>query len=169
MNLTTSLRYGLVSVVLVLCLSALDGWAFTISLQEQGALTSVGGGAGSLTISSIGTDHWSVAVTNASIGGPIGPGFNLAFVEPEQVSGMTAYNNVQVTLATSGVLIFDVLSDEFSPYATIVPNGGTAPLQNTSSGMISLQFTDFADSVPEPGIASFGLAGAVALLLIRKR
>jgi hypothetical protein len=67
-----------------------------------------------------------------------------------------------------GVATFDILSDEFSPYATIIPNAGTALFQPTDIDNIFLKFTDFADSVPEPGavaIISIGLS----LLWLKRR
>jgi hypothetical protein len=88
-------------------------------------------------------------------------------VEPETVAGLTAYNNVQVLSVSPGVATFDVLSDEFSPYSTIVPNGIPNPIQNTDIEMISLKFTDVADSVPEPGSASLVAGGALLLWLRR--
>ena len=142
--------------------------AFTISLQEQGALTgSIVGGGGSVIITPLATDHWSVTVQDPRIGNPISPPFNLAFVEPETVSGLTAYNNLQVLSTSPGTINFDVLSDEFSPYSTTVQNGGTAPFQNTDIQMVSVMFTDFADSVPEPG--SFGLLAVGSVLILLKR
>ena len=82
---------------------------------------------------------------------------------------MTAYNNLQVFSISPGNLNFDVLSDEFSPYSTIVPNGNTAPFQNTDMGPIFLTFNDIADTVPEPGAVSLLLAGGVLLLFKRRR
>ena len=55
--------------------------------------------------------------------------------------GLTAYNNVQVLSVAPGTATFDVLSDEFSPYATIIPNNTTAPIQNTSLQMINCNLT----------------------------
>jgi hypothetical protein len=168
MNISTLLRSGLVSAAAVLHLSTFDSQAFTISLQEQGGLTGVvSGGGGSVIINPMAMDHWKVTVLDPRIGNPLNPSFNLAFVEPETVANLTAYNNVQVLSVSPGTLVFDVLSDEFSPYMNIAPNGSTSPFQNTDIDMVSLKFMDFADSVPEPGSASVFLIGGVLALLKR--
>jgi hypothetical protein len=163
---STAVR-GLISCVLFSLASSAP--ALTLSLQEQGALTGfVVGGGGAVTITPTATDHWQVTLQDPRIGNAINPNFNLAFVEPETVAGMTAYNNVQLLNLVPGVAVFDVLSDEFSPYSTIVPNGNSAPIQNTDIDLISIKFTDFADSVPEPGTVSLLLCGALLLLARRQ-
>ena len=152
----------------VVHLSTFHARAFTFSLDEQGGLTGfVNGGGGSVTISLLGTDHWQVMVQDARIGAPIGAGLSLAYIEPEPVSGFTAYNNVQVLSVSPGIALFDVLSDEISPYANIVPNGAPIQIQSTSIEPIVLRFTDYADSVPEPSVASLFL-GAAALLFLKR-
>jgi hypothetical protein len=154
-------------LVIALFLVTFRANAITIFLQEQGGLTgSLNGGSGTITINQVATDHWHVIVQDPRIGNPINPGFSLAFTEPETVFGLTAYNNVQMLSVTPGVAHFDVLSDEFSPYSTILPNGAVSPFQNTDVEMISMKFTDFADSVPEPGTGILSLMGV--LLLARK-
>jgi hypothetical protein len=143
--------------------------AITIFLQEQGPLTGfLNGGTGSVIINQTATDHWNVIVQDPRIGHPINPNFSLAFTEPETVSGMTAYNNVQVLSVAPGIATFDVLSDEFSPYSTIVANGGTSFIQNTDVEMISMKFTDFADTVPEPTCGALLLSGVGLFFLKRK-
>jgi len=152
----------------VICLVAVNSHAFTVSLLEQGNLTGfVVGGGGTVTINPIAADHWSVTVTDPRIGNAVGLPFNLAFTEPETVFGLTAYNNLQVFSMSPGVLTFDVLSDEFSPYSTVVPNMATAPFQNTDIDLVSIKFTDIADSAPEPGTATLFLAGVAVILLKR--
>src|SRR5436309_3271169 len=97
MNFSSPFRSVFLLIVTVLFFCALNTHAFTISLQEQGALTgSIVGGGGPVIITPIGIDHWSVVVQDPRIGNPTSPPFNLAFIEPETVSGMTAYNNLQV-------------------------------------------------------------------------
>ena len=161
-------RLLVVGVVLHLC--AFTAHAFTISLHEQGGLTGfIMGGGNPLLITQTAVDHWSVTVQDPRIGNPINPTFNLAFVEPETVSGFTAYNNVQMLSVSPGTATFDVLSDEFSPYSTIVPNGGTNPFQNTDIQMISMTFMDLGDSVPEPASANLLLGGALLILFRRAR
>jgi hypothetical protein len=171
MTNSSLIRCGLALVAANLCLSTFNTQAFTFSLQEQGGLTgSVGpGGGGSVTISPLGVDHWQVTLTDSRIGNSNSPTFSLAYTEPELVGGRTAYNNVQVLTVSPGIATFDVLSDEVSPYATVVPNGATVPIQSTDLQPISLVFTDIADTVPEPGFASLFLGGAVLVLLNRAR
>jgi hypothetical protein len=160
------LRYGMALAGAAVQLSICHTQAFTFSLQEQGGLTGfVNTGSGTVTITPLGTDHWQVTVQDTRIGNPITAGLSLAYIEPEPVGGFTAYNNIQVLSVTPGTAIFDVLSDEISPYANIVPNGATVPIQNTDNQPISLTFTDIADTVPEPGFASLLLGGATLLFL----
>ena len=164
------LRCGLALTGAVLQLSALHTRAFTFSLQEQGGLTGlVNGGGGLVTINPLGTDHWQVIVQDTRIGNPISAGLSLAYIEPEPVGGFTAYNNVQVLSVSPGIATFDVVSDEISPYANIVPNGASVQIQGTDIDTISLRFTDFADTIPEPGFASLFLGGTVLLFLKRAR
>jgi hypothetical protein len=160
------IRYGTALVGAVVHLSICPTHAFTFSLQEQGGLTGfVNSGSGTVTINPLGADHWQVIVQDARIGNPIGAGLSLAYTEPEPVGGFTAYNNIQVLSVTPGTAIFDVLSDEISPYSTIVPNGVTFQIQNTDIQPIGLNFNDFADTVPEPGFATLILGGGALLLL----
>jgi hypothetical protein len=158
-----------VAIALVTIVPASRVAAFTVAFQEQGGLNGlIVGGGGSLSISNIGPDHWQITLQDSRIGNPTGPSARLAFIEPETVSGFTAYNNIQMLSLVPGVATFDILSDEFSPYATIVPNAGTAIFQPTDMDNIFLKFTDFADSVPEPGavgIISIGLS----LLWLKRR
>jgi hypothetical protein len=93
---------------------------------------------------------------------------SLAYTEPELVGGYTAYNNIQVLSVSPGTAIFDVLSDEISPYATILPNGVPFQIQNTSVEPIVLKFTDYADSIPEPSVASPFFSGTTLLFLKRR-
>jgi hypothetical protein len=159
--------HGLISLLL-LC-SGITTPALTLSLQEQGGLSGlVVGGGGTVTITTLATDHWQVTLQDPRIGNPTSPSFNLAFIEPETVAGMTAYNNIQLLNIVPGTAVFDVLSDEFSPYSTIVPNGNAAPIQNTDVDLLSIKFTDFADTVPEPGSYSLLLGGAV-LVSVRRQ
>jgi hypothetical protein len=116
----------------------------------------------------LGTDHWQVTVQDPGIGNPISAGMSLAYIEPETVGGNTAYNNIQVLSVVPGTATFDVLSDEISPYATILPDSTVAPIQATDNQTLYLRFTDVADLVPEPGSAGLLLCGA-ALLLCRWR
>ena len=154
----------------VLQLATLDSQAITFALQEQGGLTGfVIGGGGSVVITPTGTDHWIVSVTDARIGNATAPTLNLAFIEPELVSGMTAYNNVQVLSVNPGIAVFDVISDEFSPYSMILANNTTSLIQGTDIEPISIRFNDIADNIPEPGIASLLGAGVVMLLFSRRR
>jgi hypothetical protein len=151
-------------------LSTFHARAFTFSLDEQGGLTGfVNGGGGTVTINLLGTDHWKVIVQDTRIGAPIGAGMSLAYTEPELVAGHTAYNNIQVLSVSPGTAVFDVLSDEISPYATILPNAVPFQIQNTSIEPIVLKFTDYADSIPEPSVTSLFLGGAALLFLKRTR
>ena len=137
MKISFLLRRASLLAAALLHFCTMHSQGFTISLQEQGALTgSIVGGGGSVTINQIGVDYWKVIVQDARIGNPTSPPSNLAFTEPETVSGMTAYNNLQVLSVSPGTLTFDVLSDEFSPYSTIVGNGATAPFQGTDMLLI---------------------------------
>jgi hypothetical protein len=143
--------------------------AVTFSLHEQGGLTGfVNGGGGSVFISPTGTDHWLVTLQDSRIGNPISAGVSLAYTEPETVGGNTAYNNIQVLSVVPGTATFDVLSDEISPYATIVADGLVFPIQLTDNETIYLKFTDVADTIPEPASASLLLC-AGALVLRRQR
>ena len=170
MKTSTLLHHGLALASVVVHLSTFHARAFTFSLDEQGGLTGfVNGGGGSVTINLLGPDHWQVTVQDARIGTPIGAGMSLAYTEPELVGGYTAYNNIQVLSVSPGNAIFDVLSDEISPYATILPNAVPFQIQNTSIEPIVLKFTDYADSVPEPSVASLVLGGAALIFLGRVR
>jgi hypothetical protein len=170
MKTPSLIHYGLALAGVVVHLSTFHTRAFTFSLQEQGGLTGfVNGGGGSVTINPLGTDHWQVIVQDARIGNSNSPSLSLAYPEPELVGGFTAYNNVQVLSVSPGTAIFDVLSDEISPYSTIVPNGATFLIQNTDVQPISLNFIDYADTVPEPSVASLVLSGATLLFLKRGR
>ncbi len=150
---------------IALLLSTTSVRAFTFTLQEQGSLTGfVNGGGGSVIITSLGSDHWQVDVIDSRIGTSLNPTINLAFIEPELVSGMTAYNNIQVLSVVPGQATFDVLSDEFSPYSTVIPNNTPALIQNTTIEPIYLRFNDFADGVPEPAATTFLVGSALATL-----
>src|ERR1043166_6277417 len=152
MQISSLLRRESLLVAAAFQLCTWNTQAFTISLQEQGALTgSIVGGGGAVIITPLGTDHWSVNVQDPRIVTALSPPFN----------------NLQVLLTSPEPITFDVLSDEFSPYSTTVQNGGTAPFQNTDIQMVSVMFTDFADSVPEPG--SFGLLAVGSVLILLKR
>jgi hypothetical protein len=169
MNIFALIRRTLVLLATVLHLSTLDTQAFIFSLQEQGGLSgSVNGGGGSVVVNPIGVDHWTVTVQDARIGNPI-TAVSLAYVEPETVGGYTAYNNVQVLSVVPGTAVFDVLSDEISPYSTIAPNGATFLIQNTDSQPIFLTFTDLADTIPEPSSAGLFFGGALLVWLRRAR
>jgi len=162
---TSSLaRIPFTAVCIMINLFVLQCSGFTLALQEQGALTGgIIGGGGPVIITPIATDHWQVTIQDPRIGNPAGPPFALAFIEPETVNNLTAYNNVQLLSLSPGQAVLDVLSDEFSPYANIVPNGATALVENTDVQPFSLQFTDFADSAPEPNCGMlFVAAGLVA-------
>ena len=169
MNTSSLLRRTSLILGTVFQLSILDSQAFNFTLHEQSGLTGFinGGGGGTVVITPIGTDHWTVTVTDPRIGNSTSPTLSLAFIEPELVSGMTAYNNVQVLSVNPGVAVFDVLSDEFSPYSTIVPNNTPAQIGTTDIDPIILRFNDMSD-VPEPGIASL-LVGTPAILLFAGR
>jgi len=168
MKTSTLIHYGLALAGVVVHLSTFNTQAFTFSLDEQGGLTGfVNGGGGSVTINPLATDHWQVTVQDARIGAPIGAGLSLAYTEPELVSGYTAYNNIQVLSVSPGTAIFDVLSDEISPYSITLPNGVPFQIQNTSIEPIVLKFTDYADTVPEPSVASLFLGGATLFFLRR--
>jgi hypothetical protein len=170
MKTSSLIHYGLALAGAVVHLSAFNTQAFTFSLDEQGGLTGfVNGGGGLVTIANLGTDHWKVTVQDARIGAPIGAGLSLAYTEPELVGGFTAYNNVQVLSVVPGQATFDVLSDEISPYAVPVQNGFPFQIQSTSIEPIILKFTDYADTVPEPSVASLFLGGAALLFLKRGR
>ncbi len=170
MKTSSVLHYGLALAGVVVHLSTFHARAFTFSLDEQGGLTGfVNGGGGTVTINLLGTDHWKVTVQDTRIGAPIGAGMSLAYTEPELVGGRTAYNNIQVLSVSPGTAIFDVLSDEVSPYAVTLPNGVSFQIQNTSVEPIILKFTDYADSVPEPSVASLLLGGTALFFLKRGR
>ena len=170
MNTSTFLRRALVLAAATLYVSSFETHAITLFLQEQGPLTGfLNGGTGSVLINQTAMDHWIVTIQDSRIGTPINPSFSLAFVEPETVSGFTAYNNVQVLSVAPGMATFDVLSDEFSPYSTTVQNGNTAMIQNTSIEPIFMNFTDFADSVPEPSSAVLLVGGSLLIWLKRAR
>ena len=151
-------------LTLGVCALSLNTHAFTLTLQEQGGLTgAINGGGGPVIINPMGVDHWNVIVQDPRIGNAVGPASSLAFTEPETVFGLTAYNNILVLNVAPGLLSFDVLSDEFSPYAIIMPNATPAPLQNPDVEMITLRFVDFADAVPEPSVLSLLLGGGLWL------
>jgi hypothetical protein len=170
MKTSSVLHYGLALAGIAVHLSTFNTRAFTFSLDEQGGLTGfVNGGGGTVTINLLGPDHWQVTVQDSRIGAPIGAGMSLAYTEPELVGGYTAYNNIQVLSVSPGTAMFDVLSDEISPYATILPNAVPFQIQNTSIEPIVLKFTDYADSIPEPSVASLFLGGAALLFLKRTR
>jgi len=151
-------------------LASFNSEAFTLSLTEQGTLSgSIVGGGGLVTITPIATDHWTVTIQDPRIGNPAGPPFALAFIEPETVNNLTAYNNIQLLSLSPGSAVLDVLSDEFSPYANIFPNNATALVQSTDVEPFALKFNDFADSAPEPGSFTFLLAAGVVALSKRSR
>ena len=153
----------------VLC-CALPASALTVSLQEQGSLTGfVVGGGGTVSVSPLGTDHWQVTVQDAAIGNPTGPGMNLAYTELETVRGLTAYNNILVLSVVPGTATFDVISDEPSPYAIVLPDSAVFPIQTTDIQTVNLQFTDVADSVPEPSSAGLLFGGALLLFWRARR
>lgn len=162
----STLHQGLVIAALSFSLLAPQSHAFTFTLEERGALTGyVVGGGGTVTIASIGSDHWRVTVNDASIGNLVGIPARMAFVEPELVSGLTAYNNVQLLSLIPGQAVFDVLSDEFSPYAVVIPNGASFPAAATDIQGISLRFIDHSDhDLPETGTTAL-LLGAACLAL----
>jgi len=164
------LRLGLAFTVLSSPLFAPLTHAFTFTLEERGGLTgSVVGGGGSVTIASIGPDHWQVTVADLRIGNQVGIPARMAFQEPELVSGLTAYNNVQLLSLTPGQAVFDVLSDEFSPYAVVIPNGASFPAVATDIQGISLRFIDHSDhDLPETGATAL-LLGAACLVLGQRR
>jgi hypothetical protein len=152
----------------VLCCARVNSSAFTFSLHEQGGLTGfVNGGGGTVTVNPLGTDHWQVFVQDSRIGNSNAVPLSLAYIEPELVGAYTAYNNIQVLSVVPGTAVFDVLSDEISPYSTIMPDGGVAPIQPTDNETIYLRFTDTADMIPEPSSISLLLGGS-ALLLFRR-
>ena len=150
--------------------SAMHCSAFTLALQEQGALTGgIVGGGGSVLITPIATDHWQVTIQDPRIGNPAGPPLSLAFTEPETVNNLTAYNNIQLLSLSSGQAVLDVLSDEFSPYANIFPNASTALVENTDVEPFSLKFTDVADSAPEPNCGVLFLGAGIIAWMKRAR
>lgn len=144
--------------------------AFTFTLEERGGLTGyVVGGGGSVSIASIGPDHWQVTVTDASIGNQVGIPARMAFMEPELVAGLTAYNNIQLLSLNPGQAVFDVLSDEFSPYAIVIPNGASFPAVATDIQGINLRFIDHSDhNVPEGGTTAL-LLGLSWIVIRRNR
>jgi hypothetical protein len=150
------------------CLAFFDARAFTFSLHEQGGLTGfVNGGGGTVTISPFAPDHWQVTLQDPRIGNSNAAPLSLAYIEPETVGGQTAYNNIQVLSVVPGTAVFDVLSDEISPYAMIVADGAVIPIQATDIETINLRFTDVADVIPEPASATLLLGGG-ALLWLRR-
>ena len=93
MNTPNLCRRACLLIGTVLQAASLDCHAFTLALQEQGGLTGIiVAGGGSVVITPTGPDHWTVSVMDPRIGNPTSPTVNLAFIEPELVSGMTAYN-----------------------------------------------------------------------------
>lgn len=150
--------------------STLAGHAFTLALQEQsGLIGAISGGGGPVVITPVGPDHWTVSVSDPRIGNPTSPTLNLAFIEPELVGGLTAYNNVQVLSVNPGVAVFDVLSDEFSPYSTVVANNTSFLIQGTDIEPIFMKFNDIADTIPEPQVAGLLLASTALLVFLRTR
>ena len=167
MKNSSFIQLGLLSLAV---LATFRSGAFTLSLTEQGTLSGfIVGGGGVVTITPIGTDHWTVSIQDPRIGNPAGPPFALAFTEPETVNNLTAYNNIQLLSLSPGNALLDVLSDEFSPYANIFPNNATALVQSTDVEPFALKFNDIADSAPEPSSVTLLLGAGVLAYLKRFR
>jgi hypothetical protein len=170
MKILTSSNYLHLLTSALLCSAAFNSSAFTFSLHEQGGLTGfVNGGGGTVTINLLGPDHWQVMVADARIGNATGPVFSLAYIEPELVLGNTAYNNIQVLSVGPGLATFDVLSDEISPYSTMLADSTVFPIQATDIETINLRFTDVADTIPEPASGMLLGLGAAGVWLGRRR
>jgi len=168
MKISSFIQLGILS--LGATLTSFQSAAFTLSLTEQGTLSGfIVGGGGVVTITPIGTDHWTVSIQDPRIGNHAGPPFALVFTEPETVNNLTAYNNIQLLSLSPGSAVLDVLSDEFSPYANIFPNNGTALVQSTDVEPFALKFNDIADSAPEPSSVTLLLGAGVLAYLKRFR